>query len=319
PPDAEIYHDPEWLAFLRESQGAEIVTAAVLANGQPVGYFVGGIVRRYGLRMLGSPMTGWGTPRLGFLLEPGADRRAAAEALLQFAFQDLGCVHVELGDAGLAGDALAGAGYGMEGGRTFLLDLARSEQEILEGMHERTRRYVRSGPGKGLVVEQARGEDFAAEFHAQLTQVFARQGLAPTYDEERVRQLIRHLEPSDKVLLLRVLDASGTCMATSISIGSHTREILWGAASLRAYSSVHPNEVLHWAAIRHWRSRGFVLFDFGGGGEYKAKYGGVETSSHRYVAYRYSLLRHGRAAVRGLVRRRQMAAGRRLNAVVEKP
>jgi len=308
--DAEVYHEPAWLAYLAESQGAEIVTAEVRQDGRPVGHLVGGIVRRYGLRILGSPMSGWGTPRMGFLLDPEADLAAAARALLPFAYRELGCVHVELGDVRLPPGDAAAAGYVVEGGRTFLVDLTRSEEELYANLRASTRNYVRQAARKGLVVERPSGEDFAAEFHAQLTEVFARQGLRPSYDELRVRQLIRHLEPAGQVLLQRVRTSDGECVATSVTVGTSRKAILWGAAFLRSRADVHPNELLHWEAMRYWRDRGAAAFDFGGGGDYKAKFGGVETPSLRYTAYRFGLLRYGRDGARGLFHARQ-GAGRR--------
>ena len=52
-------------------------------------------------------------------------------------------------------------------------------------------------------------------------------------------------------------------------------------------------------------------FDFGGGGEYKTKYGGVETPSVRYTAFRFGFLRYGREAARRLFRLRQASPGSR--------
>ena len=137
-PDLEVYHGSGWLDYLAASQGAEPVIATVRADGQPVGHFVGAIVRRYGIRILGSPLPGWTTQTMGFLLEDGVDRRAAAEALLPFAFRDLGCLHVELADRHLTADQMAGSGYVVEVERSFVIDLARPEEDVFAGMHAKT-------------------------------------------------------------------------------------------------------------------------------------------------------------------------------------
>lgn len=319
-PEAEVYHGPGWLAYLEDTQGAEIVTAAVRQDGQQVGYLVGGVVRRYGLRILGTPMSGWTTPRMGFLLRPGADRVAAARALRTFAYRNLGCIHVELGDMHLSPEDAVSSGYAVEAGRTFLVDLMRPEDEILKAMNATTRNYVRQALRKGLVVERPTGEGFAAEFHPPLAETFARQGLRPTYDEERVRKLIRHLEPRGEVLLQRVRAADGQAVAWSIAVGTDRKATLWGAAFVRSRTDIHPNEILHWEEMRYWRSRGASTFDFGGGGDYKAKYGGVETPSARYTSYRLGALRHGRDAARRLFQLRQaMSRGRHQPDAVAEP
>ena len=310
-PEAEVFHGASWLEFLAASQGAEPVVAVVRTDGGPVGYFVGAIVRRFGIRILGSPLRGWGTMYMGFLLEEGFDRRAAAEALVSFAFRDLGCLHVELGDKYLTVEQTAGTGYLVEATRTYVVDLEPPEEAILGGMRSTTRNYIRQAGKKGLRAERATGIDFADEYYGQLVEVFARQGLAPTYGAERVRKLIIALQAADEILLMRVVAPDGAELATAIVVGRNRTAVLWGAAFQRSLAEFHPNELLHWEAMRHWRARGVIRYEMGGGGDYKAKYGGVETPVVRFHRSRYAGLRHFRTAVRCLARAHQKVAGAR--------
>lgn len=315
-PHAEVFHSPEWLAYLSASQHAEPVVALVRLDGTPVGHFVGAVVRRYGMKILGSPMPGWTTQHMGFLLQDGHDGQDGldplllAEALCRFAFGDLGCVHVELSQRGLAAQHLSGSGYTGKEGATYLVDLAVPEDVVLARMAGRTRTYVRRGSHRGLTVEVATDLGFADDYHAQLTEVFARQGLAPTYDVERVRHLIRMVGPSGQLLLLRVRGSDGECLATGISLGRNGIGVNWGTACYRDTAALHPNELLWWETMRIWRSRGATRYDMGGRGDYKAKYGGVLTDTSHFYRSRFALLTRGRAAAERLVRARQMAVGR---------
>jgi CelD/BcsL family acetyltransferase involved in cellulose biosynthesis len=316
-PDLEVFHGSAWLDYLAASQRAEPVIAAVIADGRPVGHFVGAMVRRYGVRILGSPLRGWGTQCMGFLLEDGFDRRAAAMALPEFAFEKLNCLHVELSDRHLTADLMAGSGYDVEIGKTFVVDLARSEEEILAGMRRKTRQYLRGAVRDGVRAEIATELDFADDFHEQLVEVFAHQGLAPTYGVERVRQLITSLQPAGQLLLVRVRAPDGRCVSSGLSIGRGSTAVLWGGAFRRTDSELRPNEVMWWEAIRHWRSRGALRVDMGGAGDYKAKYGGVELPTFHFHRSRYGIMRHGRSAVRKLFRARQALAGRRAHDVAK--
>jgi CelD/BcsL family acetyltransferase involved in cellulose biosynthesis len=132
----------------------------------------------------------------------------------------------------------------------------------------------------------------------------------PTYGVARVRQLIAFLQPSGQVLLLRVRSPDGESIATAVVIGRNRTAVLWGAAFRRAHANLHPNEPLHWEVMQHWRALGAVRYDMGGGGDYKAQYGGAETPVHLYHRSRFAAMRHGRSAVRSLVRARQVVAGR---------
>jgi CelD/BcsL family acetyltransferase involved in cellulose biosynthesis len=303
--DAEVYHAAAWLAFLATTQHAEPVVAVVRRGGRPVGYFVGAIVRRYGVRILGSPLRGWTTQCMGFLLDDDADRRAAADALPEFAFHDLGCVHVELADRKLTAARMRGSGYEVEAGRTFVLDLTAPEADLLAGMRRTTRQEIRKAARQGLRVESASDDGFATEFYEYLRETFARQGLRPTYDIGRVRALIRELQPSGRLHMLRVRTPDGTSIATSLSVGWSRTAIGWGMGFDRSTAEHHPNELLWWEMIRSWKTCGATAFDFGGAGSYKEKYGGIETPTAHYYRSRWPILRQGRPLIRGLARARQ--------------
>src|SRR5688572_22041719 len=91
-----IYQTPAWMEFISRTQNAELVVAALKEGGQLIGYFTGLIVNKLGFRILGSPFPGWSTDYMGFGLSKEVDRRRAVQALMDFAFRDLGCVHLEM-------------------------------------------------------------------------------------------------------------------------------------------------------------------------------------------------------------------------------
>jgi hypothetical protein len=99
-------------------------------------------------------------------------------------------------------------------------------------------------------------------------------------------------------------------VATSLVVGRNQTAVLWGTAFLRAHAHLHPNEVLHWEAMRHWKRKGAVIYDMGGGGEYKARYGAVlEPFLHAHIS-RHRVMRFGRETVRRVVGVRQGLVGR---------
>src|SRR4030067_1109361 len=94
--DRTLFQTPAWLAFVAETQHAEPVHALVTSGNSAVGRFTGLIVRRLGVRILGSPMPGWTTSYMGFNLDPGVSRTDALAALERFVFQQLKCIHFEI-------------------------------------------------------------------------------------------------------------------------------------------------------------------------------------------------------------------------------
>lgn len=308
--DRVIFQTREWLQFVAETQRAEPVIAAVNVGGTTVGAFTGLTFRRSGLRILGSPFPGWTTSTMGFNLPEEIDRRAACEALVRFAFGPMHCLHLELKDRRLAVGDLDGLGFDSDSTVNYMVDLARDEDAIFDNMSSACRRAVRKAEKSGVRVEEACGEDFADEYHAQLVEVFARQGLVPTYSPERVRALIRHLEPTGRLLLLRAVDPDGRKLATGIFPAYNGTAYFWGGASHRDGQSLRPNEAIFWYAMRYWRSRQVKALDLGGGGDYKLKYGPTEFDVPFFRRSRFAGMGTLRELARRKAERRQARQGK---------
>ena len=104
-PERMIYHTDAWLRFLETSQGATPVRAALADEGGRVCGEVTGLVSSVlGAKVFGSPLPGWTTMYMGFVLDPGVPRREALAALRTFVFDELGCVHLEIVDRHIADD-----------------------------------------------------------------------------------------------------------------------------------------------------------------------------------------------------------------------
>jgi CelD/BcsL family acetyltransferase involved in cellulose biosynthesis len=303
-PGRSLFQTRAWVDFVAASQQAEPVVAAVHADGAIAGYFSGLVVRRMGLRILGSPVPGWTTPDMGFTLTGPVSRAEAARALSRFAFHDLRCVHLEISDPGLGPDDLDGTAFERSLGQSFRADLG-SDDEIFGAYSSACRRAVRKAEKVGVVVEQADGRDFADEYHEQLVGVFARQGLTPTYGVDRIRHLITHLGPTGRLLLLRARCPEGTSIATAIFPGFGHEAYFFGGASVREQQILRPNEAVFWYAMRWWRDRGVTTFDFGGGGDYKLRYGGTPVTTVAFHLSRVPWLSTVRPVVRSLAAQRR--------------
>ena len=289
--DRTIFQTKEWLDFLADAVHATPVIAELRGDGR-LGYFTGAVVRKFGFRILGSPFPGWTTAYMGFNLLPGVPRREALAALEAFALRELRCAHLELMDDRLSFEDGRSLGFSVRAFSGYRSDLTPSENAIFAGMTGACRRCIRKSEKSGVTIEEADDDDFAGEYYDRLKDVFGKQGLAPTYDLARVRQLIKHLQPTGRLLLLRARNAEGRCIATGIYPGMNRLSYFWGNASYRKDQGVRPNEALHWYAMRYWKSRGIRWHDWGGTADYKKKYGGSDItipwffkSKNRFVLY----------------------------------
>ena len=243
-PSAEVYHSPEWLAFLQATKGVALVVAEIQVEaGHAVGHFVGGITSVLGLRVLGSPLSGWGTNVMGFLLRPGIDRREAAIALLGFAYRELGCVHVEVRDRASDVTGIQDSPYTVTRRETLEVDLTGSEEDVVSRMHSRTRTYVRRASRIGLIVDHALDVGIADEYYAQLVDVFSSQSLVPTYGIDRIRSLVETVGPSGQLSMLRLRSPDGEPVGSIVTVGRNSRAALWGLAWYRSAAKLHPVEI----------------------------------------------------------------------------
>jgi hypothetical protein len=271
-----IFQTPAWSEFLLKTQHGELAVGELREGRTAIGYFTGIIVRKFGFRILGSPFPGWSTDYMGFTLSAQIDRPRAVKALIDFAFHELGCVHLEMMDRDLTVRDLDGAGVEYRLYRGFEIDLTHDEDRLFSNMTSACRRCVRKAEKEGVVIEESYDSAFADEYYEQLKDVFSKQRLVPTYDLRRVRELIRCLLPTGNLLLLRARDREGRCIATGIFPHMNGVIYFWGGASWRQYQSMRPNEAIQWHAMKIGKRKGLRLYDMGGSGEYKRKYGGQE-------------------------------------------
>lgn len=297
------------MSFLVETQRGEPIFAALMNDNAVAGYFCGMVVRKFGIPMLGSPMPGWTTAYMGTNLFNGIPRQFALQAITRFAFRELGCVHVEMMDRRLTPEDARELGFRTRLFDGFEIDITQSEAALMANMEGSCRRNIRKAVRCELRIRECEDDSFVDHYCAQLADVFAKDGLVPTYGKKRVRALMHYLLPEGKVLPLQAIDPEGNCIASMLTVASNDTAFLWGSTSWRRFQYLRPNELLMWASIQHWRARGIRKLDMGGGGEYKRKYGGYEISVPWLRVSKYAGLESLRATAVQAVRLQQRVRG----------
>jgi Acetyltransferase (GNAT) domain len=307
--DRTVFQTREWLQFIAETQNAQPQLAELRENRDVLGYFTGLTFSKFGMKILGSSFPGWTTPYIGFNLCPGVPRSSALEALETFAWDDLKCLHIEVSDPNFSFEDGDAAAFKTEYYGSYRTDLTRSEEELFNSMESSCRRCIRKAEKSGIKIEEAHDPAFADEYYEQLKDVFAKQSLVPTYSVDRVRALVRNVEPAGNLLLLRARDPEGKCIATGIYPGFNHIAEFWGNASFRAHQSLRPNEACHWYAMRYWKKRGLSVFDWGGEGAYKEKYGCTTYRVPWFTKSRYQIVGKLRDEARNMFVRKQKLLG----------
>lgn len=307
---------PEWLNFVNSFVDGEIVILELRQHQRSVGYFTGIRTKVMGISILGSPHRGWLTTYMGFNLKEGIDRGRALQAVERYAFEGLGCLHLEVVDRKFKDEDGLANGYTLRRLWTYQTDLTQSDDALLRDMKSACRRNLRKAERSGLVVSEASPEGFAEEFYGHVEQVFAKQGSKPPYDCARIKQMIDHVHPSGHLLLARVTKPGGLSIATGIFPGFGSMAFFWGNGSLREHHILRPNEALHWFVMRYWKARGCQVYDWSGGGQYKEKYGCKKISLFSFRKSRFKILDSGQKyAIKLYNLRRKLLRARHLKKV----
>jgi hypothetical protein len=303
--DRTVFQTREWIQFVSEAQRAMPLIVELTEAGKLLGYFTGLTIKRFGVKILGSSFPGWTTPYIGFNLVPGASRAAALAAVEAFAWDTLKCLHMEVSDPYFEIEEGRSLGFNVEFYTSYRTDLTRTEDELFNAMDSACRRCVRKAEKSGVVIEEAHDAAFADEYYEQLQDVFSKQRLVPTYDRDRVRALVRNMASTDRVLLVRARDPEGKCIASGIFPGYNKIAEFWGNASYRWGQALRPNEAIHWYAMRYWKRRGISIYDWGGEGSYKEKYGCVVHRVPWFTKSRYKVLGKLREQAKKMFGRKQ--------------
>jgi peptidoglycan pentaglycine glycine transferase (the first glycine) len=212
--------------------------------------------------------------------------------------------------------------------RTRLIDLARSEDELLAGLGRKHRQYVHKAERAGVTVEQVTAEAgemvvglALADFYRIYTHTSERAGFVaraePYY--ERVWQLFG--PQGHASLAFASLRGERVATLFHFTCGDRAAEAYGGMTDVGADSRA--NYLLKWASILGFKQDGFAVYDLwglatGGIAQFKEGFGGREVT---YVGARDLPLRPAEdAALRLLLpaygisqRARLRLAGRRLS------
>lgn len=284
-----------WLRFVAEDSHTEPVIVRITDAEGLVGYFTGMKFKKFGIPLLGSPFPGWSTCHMGILTDRPEEKCTIYQQLIPYLYKLTGCLYIEINDRDVSVEQAKQAGFKTKSVGTLELSIDMDDAGLMKQMKVDCRNFVRQFERRGARLEIAQPDDtFAQQYYTQLEDVFAKQGLVPTYSLEKVKTLLRNLKDTGKVLCLRVISPDERCIATSIFLGNKEKCYFWGGASFRPDQHYRPNEYMIYTAMRHWRDQGCKVFDMVGIRDYKRKFGSHDVHYAALICSRIPGLLAGR-------------------------
>lgn len=304
-----LFHTTEWLEFLRLTQGVEPIVSPFDA-GEQAGFNVGAKLRKGPFSVIGSPLPGWTTVRMGPLFDPhdiAADRLAAEIDAFGRAQR---VSMLEVASEHLDPEAMTAAGFEQQPDATMIVDLAEDEDAIWNGMRSTARNRVRKGRDNGLTVEIGLDDEIVGDVWERVEAIFHHQQLVVPYDRARVQAVYDALAPADRLVGLRVRAPDGHIAACGLFPFDHETIFFWAGAARAEDRALVPNELMHFELMVHARGLGLNRYDMCGGGDYKKKFGAHPVQNPHWIRYYNPAARAGRVAVSSAIRTKRAIAAK---------
>jgi hypothetical protein len=296
-----LFHQSNWLNFLKESNNSEILRCKMEDDGRVVGYFVAIVVKRGIFRILGSPLPGSTTDYMGPIVNRDDFDLFSFLKVLDELCRNLKIHHVELcGPDILNHQAMVRNKFNFNLKGSYVIPLDADADRLWKGLNCKFRNKVRKAIKSGVTVEEVRDASeiasFIEEYYRQLKDVFKKQGLVPIYSIDRLVGLYRNLT-NGSIISLRA-KYNGRTIATGIFPYDDKRIYFFGGASLGGDNYLCPNDLIHWDVMRHASKSGITEYDTCGGGSFKKKFGYPFMPYYRYYKSYSCFAKVGREAYR---------------------
>ena len=106
-PNKSIFTTIPWMNYLLEDNpGGEPIILRITEANVFQGYFTGMLIKKFGIRIVGSPFRGWSTCFMGLELIDGVDRSTVLPELKKYLVKKYHCSYIEIIDRQLKDDEI---------------------------------------------------------------------------------------------------------------------------------------------------------------------------------------------------------------------
>jgi hypothetical protein len=268
------FHTLDWLNIISEIwPKTDIHFLSIEEGKETIGLLPIMLKKKFGLKLLGSPLRGYFTPYLGPILKDPTlfDYSALIKSLIEDFYPDFleifipPGLHINLEDAKKM--------------KTVLIDLKKGEDLLWKGIKKGTRSHIRQAKKLGVeVLNPTELDSWLPIYYAMVTDTYNKQGLANPAPMSFYEQLWKVFYPKGmlKVFLARY---QGKIVAGSFYL--IWQGVIYGldGASFREYRKVRPNNLIKWETIAWATKSGLAIYDMVGANvpnivEFKKGFGG---------------------------------------------
>ena len=262
-PNATLFHTMEWLNVLERTFHLKKLLLGLYRDGRMVGLFPVLMTRKGLFRILGSPLTGWGTPYMGPLVEAELldEAMRAFDGFVKSLRVDY--VEVRFPQANLSLSSMTR--FNNEQVYTYILDLDGSEDKVWSKLKSQCRNKVRKALKSNVKIVEPEEKSWVEDFYPMLTRSFAKTGQVPGRTRGFYYNLWDSLRPVGRLKVL-LAEYEGHRVAGGVFPMYRDTIYFIAGGSYGGYNKVAPNNLMHWHMIKWAAMNGLRKYDFCGKG-----------------------------------------------------
>lgn len=182
--------------------------------------------------------------------------------------------------------------YKFETWNNFLIDIAKSEEELWGALKDNKKKAIKKAEKFGLKFREIKSKDELKIFYELVYNRFCLRN-NPLEDMSNFEAVYDILVPKGMAKFF-FAEYDGKCIATRLSLLYNKKIYAWYCGSDNDYLKYRPNDFITWSILKWGHENGFELFDFGGGGveedrdagwvQFKERFGSEMVNYGRYTS-----------------------------------
>lgn len=146
----------------------------------------------------------------------------------------------------------------------WALDLDKSEEELMEGMHKKHSYNIRLSEKKGVEIEIIKNSfsRYAEDFYG-LLQETSRRGNFGLHSKNYYERILEASDEYQNAFLVLARRQEKILVANLIIVFGQTAYFIFGGSSYE-HQNLMPSHLAHWKGIKEAKQRGLKIYNFGG-------------------------------------------------------
>jgi len=273
-----IYQESEWLKTSKSIYKFNILFFYVNYNDIKIGEIILFEKNFYLFKVWGSPIRGTMTGPMGLVLieQFEQQRNNIYQQFFLFVKSKFPrTILVELLDQNLNPNEFINKNTICEPYTGYKIDLSLDLDEIYSKFDRNVKRKIKKAELNNLVVKKEEiSESLINDYYSMTEDVFLRKNKKVPKNYSLIKKILKAKDTiSSKLICLSVYNSQGERIAIGIFTFNEFSSYFWATGSYTRSLELCPNEVIHKEGIRLIKELGVKYYEFGGGMDYKKRYG----------------------------------------------